>query len=279
MKDIHHFELSITTQGPTYPPSEVMDKDGNFIVIGLINGKKEDGTLEQKWGAALVAPTSQVPKFGKNIPYKILREITLENLGEDRNMILHTLPIPLPCNNYPQIFAPEQKPDADKCKRPSFPFHQAPIPDHRPEDGRKLTQPITLGQWIDGKGMLTLEILPKIRSAKFSFSFENLIPDSLYTIMALRENDLNPEKTSRPGPLGVPNVFITDSRGNATYTAVMPNPFEPRPMPTRNRIVNVVVLWMSSQISYGGAIGHHGLGGDIHAQLKLKNSPFFEFET
>ena len=34
-----HFKanLSITTQGPTYPPSEIMDEDENFIVIGKIN--------------------------------------------------------------------------------------------------------------------------------------------------------------------------------------------------------------------------------------------------
>ena len=49
--------------------------------------------------------------------------------------------------------------------------------------------------------------------------------------------------------------------------------------PDGNRIVNVVVLWMSRQTSHGGAIGIYGLGGDIHAQLKLRGASFHEFET
>jgi hypothetical protein len=44
-------------------------------------------------------------------------------------------------------------------------------------------------------------------------------------------------------------------------------------------VINVVVLWMSYQRSYGGAIGHFGLGGDIHAQLKLRGPSFGEFTT
>ena len=47
----------------------------------------------------------------------------------------------------------------------------------------------------------------------------------------------------------------------------MPNPFFSAT--GANRIINVVVLWMSQQMSHGGAIGYYGLGGDIHAQLKL----------
>jgi len=279
MKKHHEYKLSITTQGPTYPPSEITDYNGNFVVIGLINRETESGTLSQEWGASLVSSESKVPQFGHNLPYKIIRDISINDLGDDNDMVLYTLPIPLPCTNYPQIFAPEQLPNANSLQRPSFPLHQAPIPDSRPIDGRKLSRPITLGQWIKAKGILTLEILPEYRSARFSFTFEHLIPDSLYTVMALRENDLNPTNTSRPGPLGIPNVFITNSEGKGNYSAVMPNPFDRHSTMDRNRIVNVIVLWMSSQMSYGGAIGHHGLGGDIHAQLKLKNSSFWEFET
>jgi len=44
------FSLAVTTQGPLYPPSEIMDKDGNFIVVGRI--PKADGTIP--WGGAIV---------------------------------------------------------------------------------------------------------------------------------------------------------------------------------------------------------------------------------
>lgn len=273
-----YFDLFLTTQGPTYPPSEVMDEQGNFIVIGQINRDK-GGKTESEWGAAVVSVNSDVPEFGLQAPYDIVRELHLDNLGEDSNIVLHTLPLPLPCNNYLMKFAPNQNPYGDKIDRDSYPFHQAPIPDYRDEDGRRITTPITLGNWIKAKGECKVAIPKNRRTAIFEFYFFGLIPDSMYTIMALREQDLNSEKMTRPGPLGVPNVFITDHKGTGNYRVTMPNPFPSPDIPNHNRIINVVILWMSSQCSYGGAIGLYGLGGDIHAQLKLKEPSFNEFIT
>ena len=272
------YNLSVTTQGPTYPPSEIMDQNGNFIVIGKLNMQDNVGEFYQEWDAAIVSDKSQLPSFGQNIPYDIIRSLDLNNLGNDSNMVLYTLPLPLPCNNYNIEFAPDQRP-VFKKNRPSYPLHLAPIPDIRECDGRKLTKPITLGDWINAKGVLEVKVLENKKSAIFNFEFHNLIPNSLYTVMALRENDLNPKYMTRPGPLGVPNVFITNELGYATYTATMPNPFGTSITKINNRIINVVVLWMSSQMSYGGAIGHYGLGGDIHAQLKLTVASFNEFNT
>src|SRR3546814_3424299 len=93
-----------------------------------------------------------------------------------------------------------------------------------------------------------------------------MIPNSLYTIMSLRRFDLNPLSPTRPGPLGIPNVFITDKNGNSSYHATLPNPFPEADKDNGNRIINVVVLWMSYQMNRGGAIGWFGLGGDVHAQ-------------
>ncbi len=173
-------------------------------------------------------------------------------------------------------FAPEQ--NTVTVKRPSRPLHEAFIPDFKEEHGKKINFPILLSAWVKAKGELKVTVLRNQKEAKFEFEFYNLIPDSLYTIMALREHDLNPQRLTRPGPLGVPNVFITNSKGDGNYHATMPNPF-PSVSKTSNRIINVVLLWMSTQMSYGGAIGHYGLGGDIHAQLKLPGRFFDEFKT
>jgi hypothetical protein len=271
------YELSITTQGPTYPPSEVMDAEGNFIVIGKLNLENSKGEFCQEWGSAIVNSNSATPKFGENKPYNIIKFLNLNSLKDEGSKILYTLPLPLPCNNYPMVFAPSQHPDFSN--RNSYPLHEAIIPDERSIDGRKVNAPITLSQWVKAKGNLTVTQFSFSKVGKFSFEFENLIPNSLYTVMALREKDLNPISPTRPGPLGIPNVFITDRNGRATYSATMPNPFESRDIENRNRIINVVVLWMSTQMSYGGAIGHYGLGGDIHAQLKLQAPSFMEFNT
>lgn len=272
-------ELSLTTQGPTYPPSEVMDRHGNFIVIGRINRRDPDGGVISEWSRAIVSASSPLPSFGENRPYDIVRDLPEHLSPDDGDMVLHTLPLPLPCNNYPMVFAPEQCADANLVIRPSYAFHEVPIPDLRSEDGQKVTQPITLGQWCKARGQLQVRVSDDRRSAQFRFEFSGLIPDSLYTVMSLQQRDLDPGGPTRPGPLGVPNAFVTDEQGAGRYRAVLPNPFPLANTHGANRIVNVVVLWMSYQMNRGGAIGWFGLGGDIHAQLKLRSPGFSELET
>lgn len=273
------YDLSLTTQGPCYPPSEVMDQDGNFIVIGRVNRQAPGGGVTSDWSRTIVSANSALPAFGGSLPYKIVRELPDRLTPADEAMVLHTLPLPLPCNNYPMIFAPEQCPEAGALFRPSYPFHKVPIPDLRVEDGPKITTPITLGQWCRARGQLQVLVDEDRRFAHFRFEFSGLIPNSLYTVMSLRQRDLDPSDPTRPGPLGIPNVFVSDERGDGRYHATLPNPFPAADRPGVNRVVNVVVLWMSYQMNRGGAIGWFGLGGDIHAQLKLKVAAFSEFET
>ncbi|MFD9546870.1 hypothetical protein ACFWBG_05775 [Nocardia salmonicida] len=273
------YELTPTTQGPLYPPSEIVDEAGDFIVVGLLNEEGPDGTVTRRWGRAVVAADTPLPPFGENLPYTVVRELSEELSAADSDLVLHTLPLPLPANNYPIVFAPDQLPDAAHVTRASFPFHEVPIPDLRPEDGRKLTEPVTLGEWLRARGTVEVSISDDERDGHFAFEFTGLIPDSLYTVMSLRSNDLNPESPTRPGPLGVPNVFVTAPDGTGTYRATLPNPFPDPTTPGANRVISVVVLWQSYQQNYGGAIGQFGLGGDIHAQLKLPTHTFEEFRT
>lgn len=256
-----------------------MDENGNFIVIGRVNRLEKDGAVSSNWSRAIVSAESALPEFGKNLPYRIVRELP-ETLGpDDEGIVLHTLPLPLPCNNYPMVFAPEQQPHAESMRRPSYAFHEVPIPDLREEDGRKIDQPITLGMWVKARGQLEVSLSIDRRMANFHFEFDGLIPNSMYTVMSLRQHDLDPRHPTRPGPLGVPNAFFTDNEGRARYFATLRNPFPHVDMPGANRVVNVVLLWMSYQMNRGGAIGWFGLGGDIHAQLKLQAPAFFEFDT
>jgi hypothetical protein len=118
-------------------------------------------------------------------------------------------------------------------------------------------------------------------AADFDAEFSGLIPNSLYTMMTLRVRDHDPRSVTHPSPLGVPNVLVVaDAKGNGHFQARLPNPFPAADTPeAANRIINVILLWMSYQRNYGGAIGHHGLGGDVHAQLKMRQPSFAEFVT
>lgn len=279
MRAIETCDLSLTTQGPTYPPSEVMDNEGRFVVIGRINRLGAHGQLESAWGRAIVSARSALPSFGQNAPYEIVRELPERLTAQDEALVLHTLPLPLPCNNYPMVFAPEQRRDANSEVRPSHAFHEVPIPDMRLEDGPRRRAPVTLGQWCKAAGQLQVQLAPDRHSARFDLALSGLIPDSLYTVMSLRQRDLDSACPTRPGPLGVPNVFMTDSNGRGHYHATLPDPFPDPARPGANRVINVIVLWMSYQMNRGGAIGWYGLGGDIHAQLKLRTPSFHEMIT
>lgn len=267
--------LSVTTQGPLYPPSEIMNADGDFIVVGRI--PRADGGLP--WAAAIVSRDTVAPPFSQPGVHEVLRWIDVDDPGDAGTQVLHTLPLPLPANNYPMLFAPAQRPRAHDEQRPSFPLHQAPVPDLREMDGRRRQGPITLAQWLQARGTVRVTVDEDGRSALFELECEKLLPDSLYTVMSLREHDLDPVNPTRPGPLGVPNVFLTDAEGNASFWARLPNPFPAPGTAHDNRVINVIVLYMSSQMSHGGAIGWYGLGGDIHAQLKLQSPAFQDLVT
>lgn len=175
-------ELTPTTQGPLYPPGEICDGEGNFVVVGRICA----GQGVPDWGGAIVSPHTIPPAFGEAGRYDILRRFDPTALPADlEDEVLWTLPLPLPCNNYQMLFAPEQAPEAHRTKRISAPLHAAYVPDPFPDPAR----------------------------------------------------------------------------------------------PGANRISNVILLYMSTRMSYGGAIGLHGLGADIHAQLKLTEPAFSDLVT
>ncbi|WP_216914401.1 hypothetical protein [Nocardia noduli] len=271
------YDLTPTTQALPYPPSTVFDTDGNFLVVGWIPASAPDGSVRSDWGRAVVGADSPLPEFGEISPYRVVRELPERLSDDDGALVLHTLPVPLPADNYPVVLAPDAAPVPPT--RPSYPLHSVPVPHLRAQDGWKITEPITLAAWLAARGRLDVSVSDDQRRGEFRFEFDGLIPNSLYTVMAWRAWDRDPDAPSRPGPLGVPNTFVTDTDGVAAYRAELPNPFPDPALPDSNRVVGVVVLWHSYQRSYGGAVGQLGFGGDVHAQLTVPTPVFDEFRT
>ena len=69
-----------------------------------------------------------------------------------------------------------------------------------------------------------------------------------------------------PDPLGIPNVFVTDTRGRSRYSAEVPNPF-PEPVGDDGglRIVGIVVAYHSDHQNRGACASRFGAGVDTHA--------------
>ncbi len=84
------YEMVVTTQGPTYPPSEVMDKNGNFIVIGTLNLTNNNGNFFQEWGGAIVSTNTPLPKFGNNIPYTIIKRFNWRKISKEEDCVLYS---------------------------------------------------------------------------------------------------------------------------------------------------------------------------------------------
>lgn len=148
--------LPNATQAPVWPPSEIVDKDGNFIVVGTLLRDK-DGVVTPEIGAALVSPETVPPLNEHGVEdftnpmgssYTIVRDLDLTKGSSDLDLELFTLSygptvgsfggggrIPvegtstynlngLP-DSCPEIFPSESQ--KYTYKRESFPLNRAPV--------------------------------------------------------------------------------------------------------------------------------------------------------
>lgn len=112
------YRLAATTQA-ALPPAEVMD---GRVILSWLAWCGDNGL---QWRSVIVSPDSPLPAFGEVAPYNILCD--LEKMPQDalKDIILHTLPLPIPMNNYRMVFAPEQRPQANNEIRPGLPLMKA----------------------------------------------------------------------------------------------------------------------------------------------------------
>jgi hypothetical protein len=187
--------------------------------------------------------------------------------------------------------------------RPSYPLHRAPIngfngdqiaydvdtglpidphlksgpgcgggcPGENEADHRRDT-PITLGEWLKAKAEVTItltrfnEQVDAYTAARFEFKFKDMLPNSVYTIWAVRLNAMLPHPEERlPTPCGVPNVVTTDDKGNATFSTELMNPFpDPATDQQGMRVMVLAVIYHSDFQNWGSCPAHFGPGVDVH---------------
>lgn len=159
IKENNSKQLTIApaTQAPVWPPAEVMNKNGDFVVVGTVLKRLDDGTVTPTIGAAIVSADT-VPPLDSNgredfsnplgAPYNILKELDLSKGSPDRNIELFTASfgpskgafggggrIPMEGKSAynlnglpdvcPEIFPSESQ--AYNFKRESYPLNMAPV--------------------------------------------------------------------------------------------------------------------------------------------------------
>lgn len=151
-------DFNLTTQGPPWPPSTVVDKDGNFVVIGTVLTRDSSGAVVALPNKAALVSKNTVPPLDSNgvedfsnpfaAPYEIIRYLDLHRGSRDKRMVLFTpsfgpskgdfgggprIPkagessynlnmIPSPC---PEVFPATSQ--LYSFTRQSFPLHQYPV--------------------------------------------------------------------------------------------------------------------------------------------------------
>ncbi len=119
--------------------------------------------------------------------------------------------------------------------------------------------PMTLGDWLNGKdSKLKLKSLDN-GMTKVKLKVKGLLPNSLYGVWQFNV------APGAPGPFGgIPNIFVTDHKGNATMQRMLPfNMLEV--------VRRLAIVYHSDHRVYGGTpsvIDPFG-GHDIHVHLEF----------
>jgi hypothetical protein len=102
--------LPNTTQGPLWPPSELVDRDGNFIVVGQVLTEVAPGVVVPVPSSAALVSKDTVPPLdatGKEdfsnplgAPHRVLRRLDLRPGGKDLKMELYAASFGPPAGNF-----------------------------------------------------------------------------------------------------------------------------------------------------------------------------------
>lgn len=96
-KTVRTFNLPNSTQAPLWPPAEIVDKNGDFVVVGTLLRKAMDGSVAPGIGGAIVSANTTPPLNEAGVEdfsnllgasYDIIRELDLSPGSKDREIEL-----------------------------------------------------------------------------------------------------------------------------------------------------------------------------------------------
>lgn len=134
------------------------------------------------------------------------------------------------------------------------------------------TKAITLGDWLKARGEVKITLtqfdrkLDAFTAARFEFSVHDLQPNSIYTIWAVRLRIVPAFGHRAISPLAIPNVIVTDARGEGRRTLEIPNPFPDPATDVRGlRVVAVLLAFHPDAQNWGACVTRLGPGVGSHA--------------
>jgi hypothetical protein len=93
-------DLPVATQGPLWPPAEVTDENGNFLVVGTLLKEVRPGVVEMVPRQAALVSKETVPPLDANgvedpdnwfgAPHKVIRPLNLRRGSPDLDLVLYS---------------------------------------------------------------------------------------------------------------------------------------------------------------------------------------------
>lgn len=145
-------ELPVSSQGPFWPPAEVVNENGDFVQVGITLEEQEDGSVVLNPGQTVLVDRDTQPALGEDgmidpdrwfsAGHDVIRELGLQDL----DTVLHSLSFGPPEGfNSPRIPREGTSPfnlngdltvcsemfpadsQKDSYTRPSYPLHKVPV--------------------------------------------------------------------------------------------------------------------------------------------------------
>lgn len=91
-------DLPVTTQGPLWPPSELVDGEGHFVLVGTALETDREGNVTPRPQQALLVSKYTVPPLDESgvespalggAPYSVIRPLDLSEGSADLGIVLH----------------------------------------------------------------------------------------------------------------------------------------------------------------------------------------------
>ena len=149
------------------------------------------------------------------------------------------------------------------------------LPRHEEQLDAFRREPITLGAYLGGTREATItltrwnEEVGAYTAARFDFRFRGLVPNAVHHVSLLRSNIFNPRPIrGNPTSVTVSNAFVTDDKGNASFSRELPNPFpDPATDDKGLRVIGIVGAYHSDFMNKAGCPGRFGSSVDTHANF------------
>ncbi len=336
-----------TTQGPLWPPSAIVNKDGDYVLVGTSIRPIGNGINIPVPNQAVLVSSQTVPPLNSDgiedfsnpfgAAYVETRSLDLSDGSDDLEMELYANSFGPAVGNFgggPRVPSEDDNPynlngasvkgfhcpelfpsnsQKENYKRDRFPLSLVPVPGfqgdqiaYNVDTGERYDpqlkngincplqgcsgedslhvrpfEKVTLGKWLSAEVKASVRLIRKSKNegkftaANFKVYAKNLLPNSVYIVVAIRTSVFEPRPILKaPDPAALNSIIVTDKHGRGFVEFETENPFpHPDLDDAGTRILGLAIAYKSDYVASGLCPIRLGPGVDIHAVASTLGDP------